>query len=473
MSGSADGFEVRGLRLREDLRARLQGVREPRKAVVLGLRAAMDLFGAREAAIATMNTERSGAEKVFLAPAGSVWDDRLLGDYLLGARPEIPPQTMLVPVLRRERNWAVLAIRDGARSFADHELHAFFSIAQAVTESVRQLDQLHTRDVRLRIERKIADRQDPKDLIYDILHGLRSLTGYNHSASLWIASERDGPLELVAEQIAWTKARSKRIGLRLELEPGRTADLGRDGVHRYERKHDWTPTHATSPAWLPLVLDYAASSSEPVPPETHMLCAPIVTPDGTLGVLKLSSRAPGILGSYEQALVQDFMPLASLAVQFSVRTETMQARMLQAERKHALAEVTRGIAHDVNNALGAMLPLVQQLREDVQHDRLQRETLAEDLAHVEASIQICRRIFGGMLGDRAGLRALDRPGQPASRHRRRARRAGRRPAPALGRGRARRARRAAARARRADRPDAGRAEPVLERAGRLARRRPA
>ena len=128
-----------------------------------------------------------------------------------------------------------------------------------------------------------------------------------------------------------------------------------------------------------------------------MVCAPMATPDGTLGVLKISSRAPGILGPYEAGLVRDFMPLASLAVQFSVRAEAFEARMLQAERKHGLADLSRGIAHDVNNALGAMLPLVQQLREDVKHDRLDAAALAQDLEHVEDSIQICRRIFGGML----------------------------------------------------------------------------
>lgn len=125
-----DGFELRGLRLKEDLRARLQAVREPRKAVLLGLRAAMELFGARDGAIATLNPARSGAERIYAAPAGAAWDDRLLGDYLLGARPAIPPGTMLVPVERRERNWAVFAIRDAGRAFDDDELRAFFSIAR-------------------------------------------------------------------------------------------------------------------------------------------------------------------------------------------------------------------------------------------------------------------------------------------------------------------------------------------------------
>jgi signal transduction histidine kinase len=399
----ADGFELRRLRLTEDLRARLAAVREPRKAVHAGLRAALELFAAPEGAIATLDPARSGAETIHLTP-GSTWDERLLADYLLGRRPPIPEHTLLAPVERRERNWAVLAVRSRERSFTDEELRAFFAIAQVVTESLARLDELRTREVRSRIEHKIAERRVPKDLMYDILHGLRSLTGYNHSGSLWIATAAGGPLELVAEQIAWTKARSKRIGQRLELDAACAAELERDGVHLFERSTStggaagrWAPRAPLSPAWLPAALDYAATSGEDVPSETHMVCAPMATPDGTLGVLKISSREPGILGPYEAGLVEDFMPLASLAVQFSVRAEAFEARMLQAERKHGLADLSRGIAHDVNNALGAMLPLVQQLREDLVRERLDRAALAEDLAHVEDSIQICRRIFGGML----------------------------------------------------------------------------
>ena len=396
----SDAFELRRLRLTEDLRARLSAVRESRKIAHAGLRAALELFGASEGAIATLDPSRSGAETIYLTPAGSAWDDRLLADYLLGRRPPIPEHTLLAPVVRRERNWAVLAVRDGGgRSFGDEELRAFFALAAVVTESLARLDELRTRDVRQKIERKIAERQVPKDLMYDILHGLRSLTGYNHSASLWIAKAAGGPLELVAEQIAWTKARSRRIGQRVELDAARAAELERDGVHLAERAGErWILRDPASPAWLPEALDYAAASSgDDVPPETHMVCAPMATPDGTLGVLKISSRAPGILGPYEARLVEEFMPLASLAVQFSVRAEAFEARMLQAERKHGLADLSRGIAHDVNNALGAMLPLVQQLREDLARERLDTAALADDLTHIEDSIQICRRIFGGML----------------------------------------------------------------------------
>ena len=57
----------------------------------------------------------------------------------------------------------------------------------------------------------------PKDLFYQILDGIRSLTLYDHSSALLIREEDEASLRVVAEQIAWTKAKSERIGLRIPI----------------------------------------------------------------------------------------------------------------------------------------------------------------------------------------------------------------------------------------------------------------
>src|SRR4029077_20164777 len=131
--------------------------------------------------------------------------------------------------------------------------------------------------------------------------------------------------------------------------------------------------------------------------ESSMLCAPLATRDGVLGVLKVAACHPGSFGGYEADLVQRFMPLAAVAIQNSQRTVTLETKMLEAEKKHAVANLVRGVSHDVNNALGAVLPLVQQILADIESDRLQADVLHEDLQQIEQSLQTCRRIFGGML----------------------------------------------------------------------------
>ena len=391
----SEPFQLKLLRLQADLWTRLRDGHDVRKVVIYGLRAAKELFAAPEAAAATLKPGRERADLVFTIPRSGEWDIELLTSYIRGARPKIPGHTLLAPIKRRRRCWTVIGLRRAEASFTPDEREALFAITQTLTEIIQQLDGKRSRTVRRKIERKIADHREPRDLIYDLLHGLRSLTRYDHSASLFIARQGSEAIELVAEQIAWTKAKSRRIGCRLELDETSLGELGSGKVRLYERDHEgWRDPHGGVTS-LPDRLAFEASPK--VPAEVSMLCAPIVTPGGALGVLKISARRHGVLGGYEARLVEEFLPLASLAVQFSVRTESLQERVLQSERKHALANLTRGIAHDVNNALGAMLPLVQQMRDDAEDGQVETETLAEDLGSIETSLQTCRRIFGGML----------------------------------------------------------------------------
>jgi signal transduction histidine kinase len=131
--------------------------------------------------------------------------------------------------------------------------------------------------------------------------------------------------------------------------------------------------------------------------EASMLCAPLVTRDGLVGMLKIAASHPGQLTPYDADLVEHFRAHAAIAIQNLHRTESLRARVLAAERKHAMADLARSVSHDVNNALGAMLPLVQQLQEDVRAGNLRPDVISEDLEHLQKSLQVCRRIFGGML----------------------------------------------------------------------------
>jgi signal transduction histidine kinase len=116
-----------------------------------------------------------------------------------------------------------------------------------------------------------------------------------------------------------------------------------------------------------------------------------------MGLLKVSSIHAGTLGHYEADLLERFLPPVAVAIRNSRRAETLHARMLDAEQKNAMADLARSVAHDVNNALGSVTPLVQQLREDARRGRIDLPVLAADLDEIDRSLQVCARIFGGML----------------------------------------------------------------------------
>ena len=252
----------------------------------------------------------------------------------------------------------------------------------------------------------------PKDLFYQILDGLRSLTGYDHSSAVLIREDGETALRLVAEQIAWTKAKSQRIGLQLPLTDEVATMLQSARVYGFDRRGgSWEEWKGQPTAGLAELLDYNRDDSGEQAWAGSMLCAPLVTRDGLVGVLKIAALHPGQFKPYEAELVERFRAQAAIAIQNLHRAESLRARVLTAERKHAMADLARTVSHDVNNALGAMLPLVQQLQEDCRGGVLKLDVLSEDLEQVQKSLQVCRRIFGGMLSFSRGAARRSRYGQ--------------------------------------------------------------
>ena len=265
-----------------------------------------------------------------------------------------------------------------------------------------------------RIDRKIMEQIDPKDLFYQILDGLRSLTHYDHSSAVLIREEGDPALRLVAEQIAWTKAKSRRVGLRLPITDDAAQSLHSEQVYGFDRHEErWQEWKGQPVAALAKLLDYNVNGvgEGEIQREASMLCAPLVTRDGLVGVLKIAARYPGQLKPYDAELVEHFRSQAAVAIQNLHRTESLRARVVTAERKHAMAELARTVSHDVNNALGSMLPLVQQMQEDLQTGTLTPQVFEEDLEQVQKSLQVCRRIFGGMLSFSRGAARRGQHGQ--------------------------------------------------------------
>jgi signal transduction histidine kinase len=384
----------------DELKSSLRAVREDQNALRLSLRRTCELFKVGDGCIATLTHDGSRAELISVIPRGGQWDLGLLSAFLQKQRADIPPNIIMAPVYRRGRSWAVLALRGQRKFELPSGYLALRRIAKLMSETMETIDWQRTIEVRSRIDRKILEQLRPQDLFYQILHGLRSLTRYDHSSALLICDRRENALELVAEQIAWQKGKSSQIGLKLPLSDDIWSLMRNEMVYGFDwrdgRWEEWSGGRSTPLAQL---LDYnkivEASSSDLR--ESSILCAPLATRDGLLGVLKVAACYPGSFSSYEANLVEQFMPLAAVAIHNSQRTVTLEAKMLEAEKKHAVANLVRGVSHDVNNALGCVLPLVQQIMADVRSNRLQIHTLSHDVQQIEQSIQTCRRIFGGML----------------------------------------------------------------------------
>jgi two-component system, NtrC family, sensor kinase len=392
--------ELSALKLLDRLGSQLRDAREPEQALRVGLRETHDFFEADQACVARLLPGQTHADLVLTRPNDGEWDLDALTRFIRHERPPVRPDVLIGPLRRRGAAWGALAVGRRHRPLDRDDGRLLVRITLALSSAIERIDRDRILDVRGRIDRKLMKMILPKDLFYQILDGIRSLTHYDHSSALFIRDEGKAALRLVAEQIAWTKAGSRRIGLRLPISDVVGAWLKSGRVYGFNRgAAGWEGWKGQPVTTLADLLDYNSdrAAGEAHTREASMLCAPLVTHDGLVGMLKIAALHPGQLTRYDADLVEHFRSHAAIAIQNLHRTESLRARVLAAERKHAMADLARSVSHDVNNALGAMLPLVQQLQEDVRGGSLRRDVVSDDLDHLQKSLQVCRRIFGGML----------------------------------------------------------------------------
>ena len=218
----------------DQLKTHLRNIRQGRKALRFCLRLTCEHFQVSEGCVAVISSDGLHAELVSVNPRAGQWDLSVLAAFLRKRDPDIPRTIIMAPVTRRGRSWAVLAVKS-EREFEGHSARALLRVARTISESIEAMDWQRIVEVRARIDRKIMEQLRPKDLFYQILHGLRSLMNYDHSSALLICDPREDSLELVAEQIAWLKGKSRRIGLRLPLNDGLWRLMRNGAIYGFNR----------------------------------------------------------------------------------------------------------------------------------------------------------------------------------------------------------------------------------------------
>ncbi len=390
--------EFRLLKFLRQLTASVEGAREADGVLRPCLRLIVDFFGASAGCVAVPAGD--GCELTFAIPRDAAWDREMLTAFLDQRKPAVPGDTLVAPLRRHGRIAGAVAVRRGEGEFDRECVGSLLHITAAVSNVLDQIDHHRVAEVRARIDRKIMEELRPQDLFYQILHGLRALTGYDHSSALLVCSDDGQSLELMAEQLAWSKGKSQRIGSKLPLT-AEVRDLMRaGGVYGFDRDRDgWLPRDDGGPVPLATLLDdrRQGGGAATAPHEGSLLVAPLATRDAPIGILKVAGTRPGMFAAFERGVLEQFTCQASVAIQYLQRTESLQHKMLEAEKKHAVANLARGVSHDVNNALGAVLPLAQQMLFDLRSGRVLPDVLIADLEQIEQSLQVCRRIFGGML----------------------------------------------------------------------------
>ncbi len=314
--------------------------------------------------------------------------------FVAQRRPSLPPTVIFAPLALGGRTVGVIALRR-ERPFARGDGRFLTRIAHRLGAELDRREEQRVIAVLERISAKIVQELRPNDLVYQLLHGLRALLRYNHSSALFMPSEVPDTLVLRAEQIAWTKGKSVEIGRTVALDGLLRGLGGRDGGSVQALARGGEGWHGVQP-WGTLAARFAASTDNG-PPERSMLLLPLPYKGRILGVLKVSSADDGVFGEREQRLAARLLPFAVAALAHAEAANRFEQQLVESEKRAALSDLARGVAHDVNNALGAILPLADQLRAEAERGDLEGGSAAVDLAEIARAARTAKRIMTGML----------------------------------------------------------------------------
>jgi signal transduction histidine kinase len=341
---------------------------------------------------------------------------------------------LLLRILSGERPVSVLGFLRPGRNFSRAETRLGIETAEILSENLRHRERERVQAQKERIYAKVLSEIRPKDVLYQILHGLKRLLEYDHSGAVLLLEAQGRELVVEAEIIAWTKAKSDRIGrsvaltedLRSWLEgtthpvlvsagetpagahplPGVLCEAIFDCDAPAAPDHPVTPGHLATPGH-PVTPGHPTTLGHPVTPG-HLakpdhpgaragMVAVLRHRSRTLGILTLRARSAAAFTPSDLQVLAEFLPLASITLYNSTLYKAQHDRLVSAERKTALADLARAISHDLNNAFGVMLPLLQAVRRDAAAGKVQAERLARDLEMIERYAQAGSRIFQGLL----------------------------------------------------------------------------
>ncbi len=88
-------------------------------------------------------------------------------------------------------------------------------------------------------------------------------------------------------------------------------------------------------------------------------------------------------------------------------TKDLEQQLVASEGKRAMADLASSVAHDVNNALGSSLPMIQALADDLAEGHFERDQFLDDLRQIESYTRVSIRIFQGMLSMTRGTFSID------------------------------------------------------------------
>jgi signal transduction histidine kinase len=340
-----------------------------------------------------------GAEARFVRGEADLCDEETARLLLRnGGRPSPQRSVAFARVRVHGRTAAVAGVARRGRELGQAARRTLDRLAGVLAAELARREEVRLARILDRIRGKIVSELRPRDLAYQILDGLHQLVDYDHSSAFLTYDPAPGVFRIEAEKVVWTKGKSAFVGREIPVTAEQVEALRR-GPALYGEEGDV--------GGVLTLLDYHRGKA--IPSVASLLCAPLFFGGEFLGLLKIAAWRRRPFDRRDLAVVERFLPVAAVSIRNARLNMSLERQAIQAELKATLVTLASAVAHDVNNAVGTILPLAQQLREDLARPDLAREDLLRDLELIEEKARLCQRIFSNMLRVSRAGRAGDGP----------------------------------------------------------------
>jgi two-component system, NtrC family, sensor kinase len=365
------------------LESNLQGIGPLRKLYGHFVEAVMYRLGAECAWI----LGEDGGVRV-LRGDGSLYAAERSAAFLRDERRPSVRTLVLARVTVNGRQIAVVGAARREREFGQGSRRTLDRLCGVLAQELGRREEQRLARVLDRIRGKIVSELRPRDLAYQILDGLHQLVDYDHSSAFLMYDPIGSVFRIEAEKIVWMKGKSAFVGR--EIAAGATLVAA---INEQPAIRRLAGEAGGDPFWE--VLDYHRQKGIPAP--ASLLCAPLFFGGEFLGLLKIAAWKRRPFDRRDVSVVERFLPAAAASIRNARLNMSLERQAIQAELKATLVTLASAVAHDVNNAVGTILPLAQQILEDLRRGEADPESLSRDLELVVEKARLCKRIFGNML----------------------------------------------------------------------------
>ena len=281
----------------------------------------------------------------------------------------------VLPIKSEEHLFGVLYAGTGREQILDEDLEAlqaFANQAALAIQNARQFEHIHER-----LRRRVRELQSVQDI--------DRLISSTANLEMMLRNILDMGLKLVGAEYGNIVLANPETGA---LVPKVSYPAGAVSIEAYEPGLTAWVAQERETARIADLSQTPWGDTRRNPEVRSELAAPILLGEELVGVINMGSPRINAFTEEDESLLDILATQTAVAIQtaqYYQELEEVRTRSAEAERIAAMSDMATNMVHNINNSVGAIRVLVQQIRQKVCSDTLTTAYLEERLAGIETS----------------------------------------------------------------------------------------